>query len=96
MASSLTATATTGLTFPPTESPSICGFSIGLLKLPSFSLALILDFLGLPKIPFPFLGLRLTCDLSKPVDITAGLDLPFGGGRIQNNDPSPYENDFYP
>jgi hypothetical protein len=40
----------------------------------------------LPKFYFAF---ELTCDPTKPVDITAGLKLPFGGGRTANNDPSP-------
>ena len=83
-----------GLDFPASPQASICGFNIGL---PRFSFSLLIPkFTFIPAIPFPFLGFQLTCDLSHPVDITAGLNLPFGGGRTPNNDPDPDDNDDYP
>ena len=86
--------ASASLDFPPSPQASICGFTLGL---PRFSFGFLLPAIKFPPdIPFPFLGFRLTCDLSKPIDITAGLNLPFGGGRTPNNDPLPYKDDDTP
>ncbi len=80
--------------FPPSPGASVCGFSIGL---PRFSFGFLLPTIPFPpSIPLPFFGFRLTCDPSKPIDVTAGLNLPFGGGRTPNGDPSPFTNDVYP
>jgi hypothetical protein len=83
--------------FPPSPVASVCGFSIGLPRI-SFPFPPTLPSLAFLTnlIPIPFLGFRLTCDLSHPVDITAGLKLPFGGGRTANNDPDPDDQDDYP
>lgn len=83
--------------FPPSPGASVCGFGIGLPRIhfpfpPSIpSLAFLTNL-----IPIPFLGFRLTCDPSKPIDVTAGLNLPFGGGRTPNGGTSPFNNDSYP
>lgn len=86
--------ATAALDFPPSPDSSVCGFHIGL---PRFSFAFILPSISLiPLPPLPFLGFALSCDLSKPIDITADLKLPFGGGRTPNNDPDPDDDDDFP
>lgn len=79
--------ASASVDFPPSPKASICGFSLGL---PRFSFSFFL-----PSIPFPpplpsfFISFKLTCDPTHPVDVTAGLNLPFGGGRTMNADPDP-------
>jgi hypothetical protein len=79
--------ATAGLDFPPSPKASLCGFALGLprftfgFKLPSIKFP--------PPIPLPFIAFKLSCDPKNPIDVTAGLALPFGGGRTPNNDPDP-------
>lgn len=84
-----------GLDFPPSPTASVCGFALGL---PRFILGLpVLPSLGFPPaIPLPFLSFALTCKFPNPVDVTAGLALPFGGGRTYNADPDPDLNDETP
>ncbi len=76
------------VSFPPDVVKAIpCGFCI---SLPKFSLAFFLPKFSFPPlIPIPFLGLSLTlsCDLSKPISVSAGID--FGGGRKPNHDKDP-------
>jgi hypothetical protein len=85
------------LAFPPSPAASLCGFSLGLpkfsfgFKLPSSS---ALSFP--PAIPLPFVAFKLSCDPKKPVDVTAGLKLPFGGGRPNNMPADPDDNEAYP
>lgn len=58
-------------------------------KLPSFTFGFTLPPIKFPpfEIPIPRLRLALSCDLSKPIDVSAGLE--FGGGRVAEFDPSP-------
>ncbi len=74
-----------GVSFPPSLVKAIpCGFCI---SLPKFSLSFLLPKFSFPPlIPIPFLGLSLTlsCDLSKPISVSAGIR--FGGGRVPNHD----------
>lgn len=66
----------------------LCGF-----KLPSlifeFGLNLDLPFAFPPTIPIPKISLGLTCDLTNPIDVTAGI--AYGGGRKATFDPDPDE-----
>ena len=68
---------------------SLCEFS---LKLPNIKIPPVFN---LPPIPFPppfpipKLSFTLSCDLNKPIDISAGL--PFGGGKIPCVLPDPDE-----
>lgn len=57
---------------------SLCEFS---LKLPSFPFppAFSIKIPFPPPFPFPKFSFALSCDPSKPIDITAGIE--FGGGR---------------
>jgi hypothetical protein len=83
-----------GVDFPPSPKASICGFSFGL---PRFKFSF-----HLPSIPFPpplpsfSFGFKLTCSLPNPVDVTAKLNLPYGGGRTFNAPPNPDDNDASP
>jgi hypothetical protein len=65
--------------------PCGIGFSLPTIKF-SFNVELLLEQLvpGFFALLLPKLLLQLTisCDLSKPVDVTGGVALPFGGGRI--------------
>lgn len=62
----------------PELNASLCEFS---LKLPSFSFGFVLPSIPFPPVlPLPKFGFELSCDPSKPIDISAGLE--FGGGRI--------------
>lgn len=76
-----------GVSFPETPTASICGFSLGLpsfhfgFKLPGFKFP--------PAIPLPFIHFKLSCKLPNPVDVTAGLDMPYGGGRADTSGPDP-------
>lgn len=65
------------------------------LKLPSFTFGLVLPPIKFPPfdIPIPRFKLSLSCDLSNPIDVSAGLE--FGGGRASNNDPSPDDDDSF-
>jgi hypothetical protein len=84
----------TSLSVPPVTLP--CGFTLALPKLTlGFSLKNLLKLLGL-KIPSFFFAFSLSCDLSNPVNISAGLSLPFGGGRKPNAPPDPDLNDVSP
>jgi hypothetical protein len=67
---------------------SLCGF-----KLPLFLLALKYRIPGLNlPIPFPIpkLAIGLSCDLSNPISVTAGV--PAGGGRKATFDKDPDED----
>lgn len=70
---------------------SICGFSLKIPDIPIPPVSIRLPSLAdlLPKIPIPTLSFALSCDPTKPIDITAGL--PFGGGRIPCVLPDPDE-----
>ena len=88
------ASASASLDFPPSPKASVCGFSLGL---PRFKFGFKLVIPGFPPtLPFPFISLKLSCDLSNPVDITAGLKSPFGGGRTPNGEPDPDLTDSFP
>jgi hypothetical protein len=78
------------LDFPPGPTATICGYSLALPRFKfGLSLFIKLPFAFPPAIPFPFLAFKLSCDPSNPVDITAGLKQPFGGGRTYNAPPDP-------
>jgi hypothetical protein len=89
-----TVSASAGIDFPPSPAASICGFSLGLphfhfgFKLPSIAFP--------PALPIPFISFKLTCSLPNPIDVTAGLKLPYGGGRTYNAPPNPDDNDTSP
>jgi hypothetical protein len=80
---------------PPVTLP--CGYSIALPRFKlGINLALLAQIvLGVP-IPGFFFAFTITCDLSNPINVTAGLDLPFGGGRIPNAPLDPDLNDVSP
>lgn len=88
------ASASADLAFPPSPKATACGFALGLprfkfgFKLPSINFP--------PPIPLPFIAFKLQCDLSKPVDVTAGLNNPPGGGRPDNAPDDPDDNDDTP
>jgi hypothetical protein len=71
---------------------SPCNFQF---RLPSFTFGLNLPTIPFPPfvIPFPRFRLEISCDLSKPLDVSAGLS--YGGGRASNNDPSPDDDDSF-
>jgi hypothetical protein len=69
----LPAIALCGFKFPPSL------FFIFGFKLPSIAFP--------PKIPLPYLHLALNCNLSNPIDVSAGV--AYGGGRASNNNPDP-------
>jgi hypothetical protein len=72
---------------------SCCGFTLDL------SISFAIDF-HLPSFGFdlslilPYLGFSLSCDPSKPANLTIGV--PYGGGRAPNNEPDPDLNEDYP
>lgn len=69
----------------PSINASLCNFSI---QLPRFSFGLVIPpFQFPPTIPFPTLAFALSCDLSKPIDVSVGLGP--GGGRIACFDEDP-------
>lgn len=76
----------------PELNASPCNFEF---KLPSFSFGFNLPPFKFPpfEIPIPRFRLAISCDLSKPVDVSAGLD--FGGGRTSNAEPDPDEDDSF-
>lgn len=79
--------ASASLDFPDSPDASVCGFA---LALPRFKFGFVLPpFAFPPAIPLPFSAYKLSCDLNNPVDISAGLKLPFGGKRSANNDADP-------
>lgn len=64
---------------------SLCGFA-----LPTFRFAFSLKLPALPippPIPFFSFSLSLNCDLSNPLNVSAGLN--WGGGRVATFDPDP-------
>jgi len=69
----------------PTVNAQLCGFSI---QLPKFSLKFLLPAIAFPpKLPIPSFSFALSCDPSKPIDVSAGLS--YGGGRVSRTDPDP-------
>lgn len=76
----------------PEVNASPCNFTF---KLPSFLFGFVLPTFKFPPfdIPIPRFRLAISCDLSNPVDVSAGLD--FGGGREAKFDPSPDDDDTY-
>ena len=72
---------------------SCCGFTLDL------SISFAIDF-HLPSFGFdlslllPYLGFSLSCDPSKPANLTIGV--PYGGGRASNTEPDPDWNEDYP
>jgi|SRR5208282_410025 len=80
--------------FPPSPTASVCGLSLGL---PKFTLGFKLPSLSFPPaIPIPFIAFKLSCNPTNPVDVTAGLKLPFGGGRPNNAPPDPDDQENFP
>lgn len=71
-------------------SASICGFEPKLPSIP-FPPVFSLPFEFPPPLPKLKLAWSLTCDPSKPIDITAGIE--WGGGRVgcQDDDPDQQE-----
>lgn len=75
----------------PEINASPCSFSF---KLPSFSFSFSFKFKFPPfDIPIPRFRLAISCDLSKPIDVSAGLE--FGGGRVALFDTSPDDDDSF-
>lgn len=76
----------------PELNASPCDFKF---KLPTFSFGFVLPSFKFPPfdIPIPRFKLSISCDLSKPLDVSAGLD--FGGGREAKFDPSPDDDDTF-
>jgi|SRR6267378_2667040 len=86
--------ANAAIDFPPSPTASPCGFQIGI---PRFAFGFKLPVFGFPpSIPRPFIAFALSCKLPNPVDITAGANLPFGGGRTPNTEPDPDLNEDSP
>jgi hypothetical protein len=78
------------VTFPPSPQASVCGFQLGL---PRFKFSFQLPGISFPpQIPIPFIAFKLSCNPRNPVDITAGLKLPFGGGRSNRVPANPDDN----
>jgi hypothetical protein len=74
--------------FPPSPPALPCGFALP--ALPKFKFGFTLPPLPFPpNIPLPFIAFKLSCNLSSPIDVTGGLKLPFGGGRVNNAPPDP-------
>lgn len=61
----------------PSLNANLCKFQ---LKLPSFKVGFRLPGIFPIPIPIPKFGFALSCDPSKPIDVTAGVS--FGGGRL--------------
>ncbi len=75
----------------PELNASPCAFTF---KLPNFSFGFNLPPIPFPPpIPIPRFRLALSCDLSKPIDVSAGIE--FGGGRASNGLPSPDDDDSF-
>lgn len=76
----------------PEINASPCNFEF---KLPSFTFGFKLPSFKFPpfEIPIPRFRLAISCDLSNPVDVSAGLE--FGGGRAAKSDPSPDDDDSF-
>lgn len=73
--------------FDASVDASTCSFSLGL---PKFAFVFGFNpppFAFPPKLPGLNLAFSLSCDLSKPVDVTAKLE--YGGGRTSNAPPDP-------
>ncbi len=71
-----------------------CGIS---LKIPTFSLKILLPrlLLNLPAFPPPLpFSLSLSCDPTKPINITKGV--AYGGGRKSNAPADPDDNEETP
>lgn len=68
-----------------------CNFEF---KLPNFTFGFNLPpFAFPPPIPIPRFRFAISCDLSKPIDVSAGLD--YGGGRVSSYDLSPDDDDSF-
>lgn len=76
----------------PEINASPCNFSF---TLPSFTFGINLPPFKFPpfELPIPRFKLMISCDLSKPVDVSAGVS--FGGGRASNNDPCPDDDESF-
>lgn len=81
------------LDFPPSPEASPCGFALGL---PRFKVGVRLPGFSFPPTFRVFLAFKLVCKLPNPIDVTAGVDTPFGGGRVSNADPDPDLNEDSP
>jgi len=82
------ASITVGMSTPTLPAIAICGL---LFKFPPaifFSFGFTLPTIPFPpKIPLPYISLSLNCNLSNPLNVSAGLS--YGGGRQSNADPDP-------
>lgn len=74
----------------PELNASPCSFELRLPKL-SLSFKFPIPFPPPFALPIPMLRFALSCDLSKPLDVTAGI-AP-GGGRTAQYDPDPDDED---
>ncbi len=75
----------------PEINASPCEFRF---KLPAFTFGFTLpDIPFPPPLPIPHLSLSHSCDLSKPIDVSAGIS--FGGGRTSNAPSSPDDDDSF-
>jgi len=76
----------------PTLNANPCNFSF---KLPSFTFGFNLPAIPFPPffIPIPRFRLAISCDLSQPVKLDAGID--YGGGRQSKNFLSPDDDDSF-
>lgn len=75
----------------PELNASPCNFEF---KLPKFSFGFFFRFKFPPfDLPIPRFRLAISCDLSNPIDVSAGLD--FGGGRVAKFDLSPDDDDSF-
>lgn len=73
----------------PDVNAANCQFQI---KFPSFAFGVTIPSLPFPPIlPFPTFGFELSCDPSKPINVSAGL--AFGGGRVACFDTNPDQSD---
>ncbi len=69
-----------------------CGISFKIPYPPKISVILKRFKIKIPGIPpLPRLNLSINCDLSKPINITAGLE--WGGGRLPNVTPTTPDED---
>lgn len=73
----------------PKLEADLCRFALQ-INLPKFNLRFPSIPFPPPFLPFPFFKLALSCDLSKPIAVAAGI--AFGGGRIVCADPDPDED----
>lgn len=76
----------------PEINASPCEFAF---KLPTFTFGLKLPSFKFPpfEIPIPRFRLAISCDLSKPIDVSAGVEA--GGGRVALFDTSPDDDDSF-